>query len=89
MGAHSVSAPYAELDASPESISVSFKGGTFSFPSGLVEKVAPFPGLHMQGIEIVHASPNLPRPAIFWTLSPDSTREALRALGYKVVDPEP
>lgn len=88
MGAHSISAPYATLDATPESISVTFRDGFFSFPQSVIEKIGPFPGIHMQGLEIIHSDSDLPRPVIFWTFTPEETRRELRTLGYKVVDPD-
>lgn len=88
VGTHSVSIPYATLDATRNEIYLSFKAGSFSFPAESIVKISPFPGLHLQGIEIVHQDPKLPKPVIFWTFSPDMVREELRALGYKVEDPE-
>lgn len=88
VGTHSVSPPFATLNATADEISISFSAGSYSFPSKTIECVSHFPGLHMQGVEIVHKSDSLPRPVIFWTFQPEQTREALRQLGYTVNNPE-
>lgn len=88
VGAHSVSVPFATLDADKDKITISFKSGSHTFPSSQVLKVAHFPGMRMQGLEIVHNGDGLPRPAIFWSANPDEVRKGLRELGYKAPDPD-
>jgi hypothetical protein len=83
-GLHNTSAPFAEMTVEARGVFISLRGGNYFISRENIQKISAFPGIYMQGVEIVHLDTAVPKPVIFWPVGEHSIYETFSRFGYPV-----